>query len=209
MRSDCISWGRSIRTVIAAAAVFALATTACGGDPSDPAPESPTPAAQPDLSRFLILPNEEPGWVPTGKPETIRGVRAFAKDLGGSAEDERRLRAAGFQVFLVRHLKDETGWPGVSNVHLFATPEGANRWMRHFAGFVEQQFEAINRFAVPGVPGARGVTASTGGGGTVTQVLWVQGRCMLVLGNEFERPLVEPARTGVKAIYERTGGRCP
>ena len=43
----------------------------------------------------------------------------------------------------------------------------------------------------------------------VGNLWWVQGRCMLVLGNQGPGPFAGPLSTGARAIYERTGGHCP
>ncbi len=66
--------------------------------------------------------------------------------------------------------------------------------------------EDLRYFAVPGVPGARGWTASEP---HVGNVQWVQGRCMLVLGNQGPGPFAGPLSKGARAIYERTNGQCP
>jgi len=66
--------------------------------------------------------------------------------------------------------------------------------------------ENLRFFTVRGVPGARGWTASKP---HVGNVLWVQGRCMLVLGNQGPGPFAGPLSTGARAIYERTNGECP
>lgn len=204
---------RSDRALIVLTAVFGFVMTACGGGPSTKsAPEPVAPAARPDLTRFLIRANEEPGWAPIGKPETISTVSAFVEDEEDIAAAEKRLREEGFEVFVVQHLEDKTGhFGGVTNVSLFTTAEGANRELRHRTGTVEQDFAGatIERFTVPGVPSAQGFTASNPGGQIVSEVRWSQGRCQLTLGNEFDGPLVEQVRTGVRAIYERTDGRCP
>ena len=61
---------------------------------------------------------------------------------------------------------------------------------------------------VPGIPGARGWAASKDAH-SVGNVFWVQGRCLMVLGNEGPGPFAGPLSTGAQAIYQRTKGRCP
>ncbi len=214
-----MSGRRSIRALIVLTAVFGFLMTACGGGPPTKSAREPgSPAARPDLTRFLLLPNEEPGWAPTGKPETISSISAFVEDEEDSAAAEKRLREEGFEAFVVQPLEGVRETAGVTNVMLFTTAEGANRELQHFAGpqleqeLAEGTIKLIERFTVPGVPSARGFTASTSDDEhDVGNVVWSQGRCVLVLGNEVHRgePLVEPLRTGVKAIYERTDGSCP
>lgn len=67
----------------------------------------------------------------------------------------------------------------------------------------------IKRFTVSGIPGARGWTGTDLHGNRIGHVYWVQGRCMMVIGNEGEGDFVKPLSTGATAIYERTKGVCP
>ena len=102
---------------------------------------------------------------------------------------------------------------GVTSVTLFASAQGARQWMAQ-----EQREDYIRRqlpgrgklrfFNVRGIPGARGWTAFKDDH-SVGNVLWVQGRCMMVLGNEGPGPLAGPLSTGAKAIFHRTKGQCP
>ena len=46
-------------------------------------------------------------------------------------------------------------------------------------------------------------------GNSIGHVFWVQGRCMLVIGNEGDGPFVKPLSIGAKDIYKRTNGTCP
>ena len=102
---------------------------------------------------------------------------------------------------------------GVTSVTLFASAQGAARWLaqeqredyirRHMPGGGK-----LRRFDVPGIPGARGWTASKDGH-IVGNIFWVQGRCLMILGNESPGPFDGPLSTGAHAIYQRTKGRCP
>ena len=99
---------------------------------------------------------------------------------------------------------------------LYETAEGAKRSLAHelrpdvirAAGPVAN----LRFFSVPGIPGARGWTASLPGepaSRRVGNVLWVQGRCMHVLGNQGPGPFAGPLSRGARAIYERTSDQCP
>ena len=66
----------------------------------------------------------------------------------------------------------------------------------------------LRRFTVPGIPGARGWTASKDAH-VVGNIYWVQGRCLMILGTEGPRPFDGPLSTGAQAIYQRTKGECP
>jgi hypothetical protein len=67
----------------------------------------------------------------------------------------------------------------------------------------------IKRFEVLDVPGAHGWTGTDLHDNAIGHVYWTQGRCMMLIGLEVEGPRVERLSAGAKAIYERTGGRCP
>jgi hypothetical protein len=99
---------------------------------------------------------------------------------------------------------------GVSNVSLFTTEDGATReleYMKSNIGKDSSGADNFERFDVPGVPTATGWTYDKPGGSKAADVYWSQGRCVMVLGSE--PPSVDRLRSGVKAIYERTEGRCP
>jgi hypothetical protein len=160
--------------------------------------------------------DEEPGFRPGASPgatprsgETITGIKAFVKDMRLAPADARRLRSEGFISFTVEPIRGPRT-AGVMNVTLFATPGGAKHSLAHeLRTDVIRAFGPVanlRRFRVPGIPGARGWTASEP---HVGNVMWVQGRCMFVLGNQGPGPFTGPLSTGARAIYERTSGKCP
>jgi hypothetical protein len=159
---------------------------------------------------------EEPGFRPGAAPgavprsrATITGVEAFVKDMRLAPADARRLRSEGFISFTVEPIRGRQS-AGVMNVALYETAEGAKHSLAHeLRPHVIRAFgpvEHLRFFTVRGVPGARGWTASEP---RVGNVLWVQGRCMFVLGNQGTGPFAGPLSGGVRAIYERTNGQCP
>jgi hypothetical protein len=132
---------------------------------------------------------------------------------GFSADEVERLGRAGFISITFQPLSGDDHNAGVSTVLVFKTAEGARDWLEY-----ETSDEGIDsavpgakpkRFAVRGVPGARGWTGRDRHGNPIGHVFWVQGRCEMVLGNEGEGAFVEPLSIGVKAVYERTKGVCP
>jgi hypothetical protein len=211
--------GAKLGSVALATLVIGLA--ACGGDDGDEptAPEAANANAQADvrdLDRFLMRKDEEPGFRPGPRPgqeprsrETITGVKAFAMDMRLTPADERRLRSEGFISFTAQPIRGPRT-AGITNVALYETAEGAKHSLAHeLRPDVIRAFGAVEKlrfFAVPGVPGARGWTASKP---HVGNVQWVQGRCMLVLGNQGPGPFADPLSKGARAIYERTNGQCP
>jgi hypothetical protein len=213
------TFGAKRWTAVLATLVIGLA--ACGGDDGDettarePANGSAASSA-PNVDRFLLRKDEEPGFRPGALPgatpashQTVTGVKAFASEMQLTPADERRLRDEGFISFTVQPIRGPRSTAGLTNVALFATVEGAKHNMARELRTEIRAFgpEAnIRRFTVPGVPGARGWTASSP---RVGNVWWVQGRCVLVLGNQGPGPFVRPLSTGARAIYERTNGQCP
>lgn len=210
------------KPLTAALAALVIGLAACGDDDGDdtkarkPADAGAAPSA-PNLERFLMRKDEEPGFRPGALPgamprarDTITGVEAFANEMRLTPADERRLREEGFTSFTVGPIRGPGETAGLTNVALFATAAGAKHNLAY-----ETRTDVIRasgpaaklrRFTVPGLPGARGWTASQP---TVGNVFWVQGRCVLGLGNQGPGPLVEPLSAGARAIYERTDGVCP
>ena len=131
------------------------------------------------------------------------------KELDLTQADARRLRSTGFISSTSGPIRGPRT-AGISTVDLYETAEGAKQGQAHeLRPEVIRAFgpvEDLRYFTVSGVPGARGWTASKP---HVGNVLWVQGRCLLILGNQGPGPFVGPLSKGVRAIYERTNGTCP
>jgi hypothetical protein len=209
-------------------ATLVIGIAACGGDgerrpTAREAAKATPPAVAEDLGRYLMRRDEEPGFRPGAAPgatprerETVTGVKALVNEMNLAAADERRLSAEGFVSFTAEPIRGPRA-AGVTNVALYETAEGAERSLAH-----ELRPDVIRAtgplanlrfFSVPGIPGARGWTASLPGDPAsrrvVANVLWVQGRCMHVLGNQGPGPFVGSLSRGARAIYERTNTRCP
>ena len=193
---------------------LAIGLAACGGDDGDQSTASSRAA---DLDPFLMRNGEEPGFrrgaAPDQTPQsggTITGVKAYVRDMHLTPADERRLRSEGFISFASEPIRGPRETAGITNVALFATAKGAEHDLAHelrtdvirSAGPVAK----LRRFTVSAIPGARGWTASEP---HVGNLLWVQGRCVLVLGNQGPGPFVGHLSTGARAIHERTNGQCP
>lgn len=206
--------------LIALAGVACAFAAGCGDDStSDATKATSQPAkaksqpAKTDLERFLLQDGEEPGFKRIGAPRTETGVEAFVQ--GGDVPDDaaQRLRRAGFIAFTYQPVVVDGGNAGVTNVHLFGTAQGARDWMEWETSdegiHVQIPDTKIDRFTVSGIPGARGWTGTDLHGNRIGHVYWVQGRCMILIGNEGEGDFVKPLSTGATAIYERTEGACP
>jgi hypothetical protein len=226
------SVGASLGAVALATLVIGIAACGNDGDNRPAAPEAASAAPRADvqdggtarmasraamiLGRYLMRKGEEPGFRPGAAPgatpsssRTITGVRAFVEDMHLPPADARRLRREGFISFSSQPIRGPRT-AGISNVALFATAGGAKHNMAYeLRPDVIRAFGPVANlryFTVPGIPGARGWTASTPHVGNLS---WVQGRCVLALGNQGPGPFAGPLSTGARAIYQRTKGQCP
>ena len=165
-----------------------------------------------NVEQYLMRDNEEPGfrgdgdvWVDTAEA-LIKGERM-------TQAEARLLRQAGLITVTARRIAGP-GAGGITNVHLFASAQGAQRWMKHEARgnwiHLDHPGIKLRHFTVAGVPGASGWTAPIPNEAPVGNVFWVQGRCLLTLGNQGAGGLTGRLAAGVRAIYRRTGaGLCP
>jgi hypothetical protein len=217
--------GASLGALALATLVIGIAACGSDGDDKPTAPDAANPttrAVAEDLGRYLIRRGEEPGFRPGAAPgamprerETITGVKALVNEWGLTAADERRLSREGFISFTAQPIRGPRS-AGVTNVALYETAGGAKRSLAHQLRAdvirADGPVENLRFFSVPGIPGARGWTGSLPGGPAsraVGNVLWVQGRCLHVLGNQGPGPFVGPLSRGARAIYERTSRQCP
>lgn len=195
--------------LVVALAGGAVMASGCG----ESTPEAAKTAARPDkvdVARFLMRDGEQPGF---RRIETIRteSAEAFAQHAPLTKAERREVRSAGMGLATFQPTEGPNT-VGVTSVTLFTSAEGAARWLalEQRADYIRRHMPGggkIRHFDVPGIPGARGWTAkwerNTG------NVFWVQGRCMLILGNEGPGSLAGPLSTGARAIYKRTKGQCP
>ena len=208
-------------------ATLVIGISSCGNDGDDrttaPAAANATPRADADdLGRYLMRRDEEPGFRPGAAPgampskrATITGVKALVSEWRLPVADERRLSGEGFISLTFQPIRGPRS-AGVTEVSLYATTEGAKRSLAHElrADVIRAggPVASVRFFSVPGIPGALGWTASVRGepaSRRVGNVLWVQGRCMHVLGNQGPGPFVGPLSRGARAIYQRTSDQCP
>jgi hypothetical protein len=207
----------SKRAVAALLVGVALAASACG-DAEDDAATKPKAATAPkiDLGPMLMRAGEEPGFRPGALPgatpssrQTFTGLDAFAKEMRLPPAEVRRLRSEGFMSFTVGPIRGPRNSAGLTNASLYETAEGAKHSMANdLRPDVIRSYgpiKGLRFFSVAGVPGARGWTASEP---PVANVLWVQGRCYMTLGNQGPGRLEDRLGKGALAIYQRTKGQC-
>ena len=199
----------AFRYLIPLVALACAFSAGCGDEATSEGADNEARPAKADVEQFLMQAGEEPGFMPVGSPQVDSRGESSGLPPAGLA----RLRRSGFVSTTFQPISGEDGTAGVTSVTLFKTDAGALAWMEYETstkGIRDRGLKTkIRRFTVPGVPSARGWTGRDLHGNAIGHVFWVQGRCMLVIGNEGNRPFVEPLSIGAKAIYERTNGVCP
>jgi hypothetical protein len=189
-----------------ALAVMAIGLAACGDETG----------RSTDLGQFLMREGEEPGFRPGALPgamprtrRTFNGVEALVNEFRLTEDDAERLRRDGFISSASGPIRGP-GTAGITTVDVYKTDDGARYSQAHDLSDEvirgSGPVRGLRYFAVPGVPGAHGWAASDP---HVANVVWVQGRCKFVLGNQGPDRLAGRLSAGVRAIYERTNGKCP
>lgn len=201
--------------LIPLAALLCAFAAGCGSDDSEsaarakPASAAAAAAVPPNLERFLLQNDEIPGFDRVESPRVDSSVESFAGPTGGAD----RLRKTGFVSATFQPIVGAKGNGGFTNVVLFKSEAGAREWMAFESSdkAVARQLPGakVKRFSVSAIPGAHGYTARDQHKNRFGHIYWTQGRCMMIIGDEGKGPFVEPLMTGAKAIYERTGGKCP
>lgn len=183
------------------------------------------------LVTFLLKPGEMIGFTP-GKPRVFRTVASVETASGEkpTESETKRYEAEGFvQAATVRmHSKAEPTAKGISSVFEFETPIDARGEMK--AELKEEidpaalrkegilDYLVLRHFKVPGVQGAVAFaflsnrTAEKAGlESGVAKGLFVEGNCLFAVGGaRFKSDeVVEPVISGVRAIFNRSGGICP
>jgi hypothetical protein len=188
----------------------AFMASGCG----ESTPEAAKTTARPDkvdFTRFLLRNGEQPGFRRVESVVT-EDAETFAENSRLTKVELSRMRSAGMGPGAYQPTEGPNS-RGVTSVTLFASARGARQWMaqEQRADYIRRQMPGggkLRHFDVPGIAGARGWAASKDDH-SVGNVYWVQGRCLMVLGNEGPGPLAGPLSTGAKAIYQRTKARCP
>ena len=164
-----------------------------------------------DYTRFLMRDGEQPGY---RRVESVltEDAETFAEHARLTKAELSRMRSAGMGPATYQPTEGPDS-RGVTSVTLFASAQGARQWLaqEQREDYIRRQLPEggkLRRFVVPGIPGARGWSASKGSH-IVGNIFWVQGRCLMILGHESTGPFDGPLATGAHAIYQRTKGRCP
>jgi hypothetical protein len=214
-------WGSlNAKRGISTLAILAIGLAACGKEDDETsrkdAVTTDTHRATAGLERFLLARGEEPGYEPSGPVEKLSSAEEFAARGPRPQAEARRLRDEGFVSFVRRPLEGKEG-PGVTSLLLFTSAAGARREAAAERRNLDVDFRGwtLKRFDVSGVPGAFGWTATNRDasdappGERVGNIVWVEGRCVMTLGNAGASSFVASLTAGVRAVHRRVAGRCP
>lgn len=160
------------------------------------------------LGPYLVQGAEESGFRITGKPSTAD--TAASLDLGdpAAAADNRRLRTERFRRALTVHTGSLTG-EGVSRAIALGSPTAAASELRAqtIAARKVMGPRQTRPFTAPGIPGIVGL-ASAAGDAHAVNVLFREGQCVLIVGDETSQGSSRAAAVhAARAIYARTHGR--
>jgi hypothetical protein len=165
-------------------------------------------AASGDESALLVKGGEAPGYK-AGKRARSTDVQAFVVSTGAPASQRgallRHYVSEGFVAASSEPLTGAGGAGGVSTVLRFRTAAGAKKEQAYALTRIGPQ-----RFAVPGVPGAKGAWVRDDQG-AAADVVWTEGACVALIGDYVPGvtiPATTPLVTAAKAIVKRTHGAC-
>jgi len=193
--------------LVVLAVSLGLLLSACGATSQSSAPTSPTRALTPYLARA----GEETGFSISGAP-TLDSAASFATGDPNAKAEATRLRTEGFRAALIEHTSTAAGNGGVSFVLQLES---------HAAALSEEQSQLneditenspATRITRAQVPTSEGFTAK-GSSVVVANLLFVEGRCILLVGDEVNAGSdpSPPVLAGALKIYDRTkssGGVC-
>ena len=190
---------------IAAAAVAALALAGCGvtlASTGTPAAAPADPASA--LYGRLLVRTELPGFIAWNCPAVQTDARRWAQ--GSSAVEQ--LRRNGFAAGLRQTLRsDSVDADASASVARYDSARGARSELESEIAAARRHAHASTAFAVPGIPGAHGVTLTEAGTKRI-DVGFTDGRYLHVVGVVFSSSATrQPSKAQVvaaaTALYER------
>lgn len=137
------------------------AVTAGSGTPATPA----APALPLTMMQRVLPPSAFPGFVETQRPSVIRNAAAWAtlEPAAAVTANTARLRSIGFVAGVSEQLHGvRTAAETVSTAERFRTAAGADAQLRYESNRLASLLGAA-QFAVPGIPGAIGITVHRNG----------------------------------------------
>ena len=195
----------SVRRVVASGSVVVLAVVLAGlGVASAGAGQSVSSAS---LARYVVRAGEETGYSPSGAPTFTRSAASWATGNPNAAADAKRLRGEGFRAALTQHTTGSNSTGGVSFVIALASSAGAAAEERAQLKEDLAENSPVTRFTIKQLPTSEGFAAK-GTNIRVANVLFVEGSCVLLVGDETDganpRP---PVIAGALKVYGRTAHR--
>ncbi len=199
-------WGAmsSVRRSVASGSVVVLAVVLAGlGVPSAGAGQSVSSAS---LARYVVQTGEETGYSPSGAPTFTSTAASWATGDPDAAADAKRLRGEGFRAALTQQTTGSDGTGGISFVIALASPAAAAAEERAQLKEDLAENSPATRFTIKQLPTSEGFAAK--GTYSVANVLFVEGSCVLLIGDETDganpRP---PDIAGALKVYGRTAHR--
>jgi hypothetical protein len=170
------------------------------------------------LSNFTARAGEETGFAPQGRPVISPTARSWVAGEPARQHNANlaRLQREGFVSAVtqqMRYLRNPKKGGGLSWVIELGSSTAARAEQRvELRQIIAAQGKAkIRHLAVPGVPGATAFAATekkyTGG---AANALFTEGPCLVLVGDSvLVGNYTAPVIAGARAVYRRTGGRCP
>lgn len=197
---------------LAGAIVVGLLLAACGAGSKHPpsttsttTPTTPAAARSSPLAVYLLRKGEGGFQVSSPIDQTTAGQWMTVSQ--STPADVRRVQTEGFREALEQPIATTSGGTGLDFVLELGSASDARREQAAELqeDIAEQGHVRIARFTVTGIPGSDGIAASEDRKGTAANVLFTEGRCLLLVGDG-EAGTTDRARAiaGARAIYTRT-----
>lgn len=191
-------------------AAFGLAACGGGKKSSPPAPPAKTTTAPQTVTSPLdayLLREGEGGFSVFSVPVVQPTIASWVKVSRSTVADGRRVQAEGFRGALEQATATSTGGTGLDFVLEVGSSAAARRELavELREDIAEQGHYGVTRFTVPGIPASQGIAAVGGNRGSAANVLFTEGRCLLLVGNdEVDAKYKGYVLAGALALYRRT-----
>ncbi len=189
--------------------VAVMLVAGCGSSSKTASSSSSAPPAEPaasaSLAPYLVQAGEETGFSPEGAPTLASSPAAWDKGEAGEAAETRRLTEEGFHAALTVHTTGSNRG-GVAFVLELGTPSAAQHEVAaRFKQLVAEQHPS-SQFTIATISDSHGGEASGGNGKVVANVLFSEGSCVLLVGDEVPSGTdpKPPVIAGALKVYGRT-----
>jgi hypothetical protein len=193
--------------VIAAVGLAACGSSKTKSPPSTPAKAATTPKIVTSPLDAYLLREGEGGFAVFSVPVVQPTIASWVKVSRSTAADGRRVQADGFRGALEQATATSTGGTGLDFVLELSTPAAARseQAVELKEDIAEQGHYGVTRFTVAGIPKSEGIAATGGKRGSAANVLFTEGRCLLLVGNdEVDAKYKQYVVSGALALYRRT-----